>query len=310
MAVSYLISSYNKAEYLQAVLQSAARELATTEGEIIIIDDGSRDASWSHIDAFAKTDVRIAAHRQANCGIFNVTNQLLAMASQKWLRILDCDDPPISGSTRAMIKVAEENNVDYVFGSTIPYGLAPISIADVTVQREPGKIEILEDPLRYAIREYNHVPSTALIRHEAVPKSLALNENLISCQDLALSLPIFFDARVARIDVPVCHQLVGSSKRLSSNEALTYFQTIQIIKEFGEVRFSHTYKCMAARKIVSRAIRWMRRHNMVMTDPALYLKLVGIYLNLKFTPPRDWVYCLDTASRAYASSIPHDRLIY
>lgn len=310
MSVSYLISSYNKAEYLAAVLQGALSELATTGGEIIIIDDGSRDDSWSSIDEITKKDMRIIAYRQANRGIFNVTNQLIGLASQRWLRILDCDDPPMAGSTRALINIAETYDVDYVFGTTVPYGPTPISIAEIAEQSEPEKVEIFEDPLRYAIRDYNHVPSTALIRREAIPKQLILNEKLISCQDLALSLPIFFAARVARINVPVCHQLIGSSKRLSSNEALTYFQTIQIIKEFGELQFTQNYKYMAAKKIVSRAIRWMRHQHMVRTNPVLYLELIGLYLRLKLAAPRNWNHYLDTASRAYASFIPSDRQVY
>src|SRR6185437_9016670 len=149
-------------------------------------------------------------------------------ADQNWLRIVDCDDPPISGSTALLKKIGEDTHADYIFGRMLPYGPGPLSEEIAKVQQsDPSSVEILPDPMTYAIRQYNHVPTTALIRRQSIPPTLHLNEKMISCQDLALALPIFEHARVARINVPVCHQLIGSEKRLSANEALTYFQTIQ-----------------------------------------------------------------------------------
>lgn len=127
MCVSYLISSYNKSEYLESVLQSVAAELAQTAGEALVLDDGSTDASWELIQEFCKRDCRITIRKQENRGIFNVTNQLINFASQKWLRLIDCDDPLIIGSTALLIETAENNKADYIFGKTIPYGPAPLS---------------------------------------------------------------------------------------------------------------------------------------------------------------------------------------
>ncbi len=45
MAVSYLVSSYNKQPWLPNVLESVAREREATGGEIALVDDGSTDGS-------------------------------------------------------------------------------------------------------------------------------------------------------------------------------------------------------------------------------------------------------------------------
>ncbi|HET6388714.1 glycosyltransferase family 2 protein [Hyphomicrobium sp.] len=313
MSVSYLISSYNKAEYLSAVLESVAYELATTGGEVFIIDDGSKDSSWSIIKKFSETDRRISCRRQENRGIFNVTNQLIESANQKWVRIIDCDDPLIRGSTLMMTKLAEETEADYIFGSTLVYGPEPLSQAKMEIYQQhpsPSGVTILPDPIRYAIRDYNHIPSTALMRRRSIPSSLRLNEDLISCQDLALALPIFEQARVARIDVAVCHQLVNASKRLSANEALTYFQTIQIIKEFGAASFDDRYRYMSARKTVSRALRWMRHEKLIASAPQLYARLLYLYATLLVSNPARWEYYMDCAARPYAQFVPADRRVY
>lgn len=97
LTVSYLVSSYNKSEYLISVLESVESELKQTGGDVLIIDDGSTDGSWAAIEAFSRRDARITVQRQENRGIFNVTNQLIRSGTEKWMRIVDCDDPPILG---------------------------------------------------------------------------------------------------------------------------------------------------------------------------------------------------------------------
>jgi len=305
MCVSYLISSYNKSEYLESVLQSVAAELAQTGGEALVLDDGSTDASWELIQEFCKRDCRITIRKQENRGIFNVTNQLINFASQKWLRLIDCDDPLIIGSTALLIETAENNKADYIFGKTIPYGPAPLSAQMAkSRQTQPSSVENLSDPLEYAIRDYNHVPTTALIRRQSIPAGTQLNETLVSCQDLALALQIFQQGSVVRIDAPLCHQLVDSSNRLSANEALTYFQTIQIIREFGIGRFDARYKYMSARKIVSRALRWMRHEKIIFNSPLLYSKLLFLYGTLLVSPPIQWERYLDNAAKSYTGVLP------
>lgn len=314
MSVSYLISSYNKAEYLATVLESVATELTTTGGEVFIIDDGSKDSSWSLIRKFSERDPRITCRRQENRGIFNVTNQLIEFATQKWLRIIDCDDPLISGSTSHLIKLAEDNGADYIFGTTLAYGPEPLADGQAKhrhhQQQHSSTVTILSDPLKYAIRDFNHIPTTALMRRRSIPASLRLNEELISCQDLALALPVFEEARVARIDAAVCHQLIQSSKRLSANEALTYFQTIQILKEFGASKFDDRYRYMATRKIVSRALKWMRHEKLITSAPLLYLRLMFLYSTLFVSNPAQWEYYLDCAAETYVGFIPADRRVY
>jgi glycosyltransferase involved in cell wall biosynthesis len=311
LTVSYLVSSYNKAAYLEAVLESVAAELAETDGEVLILDDGSADHSWDLICEFGKRDARITIRRQENRGIFNVTNQLLEFAGKTWLRIIDCDDPLISGSTALLIKTAETAHADYIFGTTAPYGPEPLTREKLALRQEtPKSVEVLADPLRYAIRDYNHVPTTALIRRASIPAGAHLNEDFISCQDLALALHIFEKATVVRIDVPVCHQLIGTQNRLSANEALTYFQTLQIIKDFGATRFDRRYKHMSARKLVSRALRWMRRHKMIATSPLLYSRLLFLYGRLCVGRPAGWEQSLERAAEPYRFSMPAGRKIY
>lgn len=257
--VSYLVSSYNKREWLPAVLASVAMEHADTGGEIILIDDGSSDGSSEICRAFAAGSPATTLILQANRGIFAVTNQLTARASMLWVRLVDSDDPLVPGSTRAMIAAAIAGGYDYVFGKMAPYGPGPKTIGEISAKPCPADLRSLlrpiADPYRYAICEYWHVPSTTLFRRALLDGADPLPEHLVSCQDLALALRLFCRARVAWIDSPVCHQLVGVANRLSSREALTLQQTALVIGEYGERCFSPEQKRMALRKLLARASR-------------------------------------------------------
>jgi glycosyltransferase involved in cell wall biosynthesis len=315
MSVSYLLSSYNKDEYLKAVLESISIELNETDGEVVVIDDGSTDGSWASIQSFAKTDPRIRVFRQPNAGIFCVTNRLLAQAHSSWLRIIDCDDPLIPGSTKYLINVAELHSLDYVFGSTREYGPSPLNM-DALLQCAPvsdGEVKVLNDPIQYAIRDYNHVPTTTLIRANVIPKDLQIPEQFLSCQDLALALRLFSHSRVGHVERPVCFQLVEHGRRLSANEALTWFQTIEIIREFGEKNFTDGIKHMAARKFVSRSLRWMRKKQIRGEMFDIYVKLLWLYGALRFRQARNWGAYLDAAAIPYRrelNSVLTTRKIY
>lgn len=259
MPVSYLVSSYNKRPWLPAVLASVARERDETGGEIVLIDDGSTDGSADICAAFAASNPAVRLTLQENRGIFAVTNQLTRAAREDWVRLVDSDDPLVPGSTTGLMAAAEREGWDYVFGRMRPYGPhapTPDEIAAAPMPDVPDtRITPIPDPYRYAIREYNHVPSTTLFRRALLDGCEPIPEHFVSCQDLALALRLFAKARVGRVETPVCWQLVGVENRLSARESLTLQQTALIIGEYGERHFSAFHKRMAARKLLSRQRR-------------------------------------------------------
>jgi glycosyltransferase involved in cell wall biosynthesis len=277
MSVSYLVSSYNKRVWLPSVLATVAQEQADTGGDIVLIDDGSSDGSVQICSEFARNNASVDLRLQANRGIFAVTNQLIAAAAQPWVRIVDSDDPLVPGSTRAMTCVAQARGYDYVFGQMAPYGPEEKDLEAINAKPSPSDLTNLlrdvPDPYRYAIREYWHVPSTTVFRRGLLDDCELLPEHFVSCQDLALALRLFAKARVAWVETPVCHQLIGVENRLSAKESLTLQQTALIIAEYGERHFSPFHKRMAVAKLLARASRrvpkWSKLQMKIMTHRIL-----------------------------------------
>jgi glycosyltransferase involved in cell wall biosynthesis len=87
--VSIVVPCYNAAAWVDAALESA---LAQTHPrvEIIVVDDGSTDETWRHLERFRDRGVRTI--RQNNGGASSTRNRALALASGDYIQYLDADD--------------------------------------------------------------------------------------------------------------------------------------------------------------------------------------------------------------------------
>lgn len=88
---SILVPIYNVEQYLEQCLASIANQTCN-DIEIILVDDGSTDASAGIIDAFAADDERVQVIRKENSGYGDSLNCALAAASGEWISIVEPDD--------------------------------------------------------------------------------------------------------------------------------------------------------------------------------------------------------------------------
>ena len=86
--VSVIIPVYNGAATISAVVQSVF-EQTFTDYEIIVVDDGSTDATASILDGFGS---RVAVIRQPNKGFCAARNAAIAKSKGVYLALLDADD--------------------------------------------------------------------------------------------------------------------------------------------------------------------------------------------------------------------------
>lgn len=86
--LSVIIPAYNSARYLPETIESVLTQ-AGSDVEIIVVDDGSTDATPEVLAHYAD---RICIIRQANQGLSAARNRGIAQASGSWLAFLDADD--------------------------------------------------------------------------------------------------------------------------------------------------------------------------------------------------------------------------
>ena len=88
--VSIIIPAFNVEAYIERGIESALRQ--TYENiELVVVDDGSSDGTWSIIRRYA-TDERVKCARQANSGVSKARNHALDLATGDYVVFLDSDD--------------------------------------------------------------------------------------------------------------------------------------------------------------------------------------------------------------------------
>ena len=89
--ISLVVPVYNVQEYLPECLDSLLGQ-SFAAIEIILVDDGSTDASAEICDRYAARDGRIRVVHQQNAGVSRARNVGIRLARGKYLGFVDGDD--------------------------------------------------------------------------------------------------------------------------------------------------------------------------------------------------------------------------
>ncbi|WP_299362313.1 glycosyltransferase, partial [uncultured Parabacteroides sp.] len=82
--ISIIVPIYNVEQYLQKTIESCINQ-TLKELEVILVDDGSKDASGKVVDDFAKKDNRIKVIHKQNEGVTIARNTGLTVATGKYI---------------------------------------------------------------------------------------------------------------------------------------------------------------------------------------------------------------------------------
>jgi glycosyltransferase involved in cell wall biosynthesis len=104
MKISIIIPCYNKGGFVGHAIQSVLDQ-SYPDCEVVVIDDGSDDESWSVIRSFSS---EVQAVRQKNYGACHARNRGANIASGEGLLFLDADDVLTPGTLSALSDTLRE----------------------------------------------------------------------------------------------------------------------------------------------------------------------------------------------------------
>lgn len=119
MKLSIIIPIYNAEKYLNKTIES----IITQEGEyeLILVDDGSKDASLSICNYYASIDHRVRVIHIENGGVSNARNVGIEAARGEYIQFVDSDDKLTEGALEKIFHKME-SGVDVIVFSFCTFG--------------------------------------------------------------------------------------------------------------------------------------------------------------------------------------------
>ncbi|MDR3313823.1 MAG: glycosyltransferase [Oscillospiraceae bacterium] len=109
--ISVIVPVFNAAAYLDECVHSVLAQ-RFAQWELLLVDDGSADASPGLCDQWAARDPRIHAIHQPNGGVSAARNAGLALARGEYLAFLDADDCLTPDFLAVLYEQAEDHAAD------------------------------------------------------------------------------------------------------------------------------------------------------------------------------------------------------
>lgn len=165
--ISIIMPVYNVEEYLRQSVSSLLKQ-SYEKLEIILIDDGSNDASGKICDCLAAQDKRIVVRHQENAGPGAARNLALDIATGDYVMFCDSDDEYTPDMCLKMVSSMETNQVDFAICECEFFGSSPEG-QDLSYFRVPNR-EIVKSNIDDALLRLNGVIWNKIFRRELIEK--------------------------------------------------------------------------------------------------------------------------------------------
>lgn len=154
--ISIVITVYNKAKYIESVINSYLTQFDSDALELILVDDNSSDDSVQIIEKMLKkyNNIKLIKNSE-NRGPSVRLNQGLKQASGSYIMFADGDDVILPNTIKRLIELMKKNNADYL---KAPYGgrifdINKFDVVDLNEFTGYLDVEIVENPLSYVIQK-------------------------------------------------------------------------------------------------------------------------------------------------------------
>lgn len=113
--ISIIVPAYNAEQHIKQCLDCILKQ-TVNDYEVIVIDDGSKDATASICDAFAQKETKIRVIHQINRGVSAARNVGIEQAQGEWITFIDADDTIEPHFLEAAFENTESMKADFILG--------------------------------------------------------------------------------------------------------------------------------------------------------------------------------------------------
>lgn len=248
--VTLVVPAYNHADYVEECLESIALQ-DYPRLEVIIINDGSTDATEEKIQGFldsqaaageaAQQAVRFKYISKQNEGLIRALNTGLALAGGKYFCELASDDVLLPGSISARVEFMESHpGLDFAFADC--FIMEGARKTDTRLISKPGgkagydsSIHTVEDFINRAARIFF---PTGIFKVAALRRLGSFDEDFRLCEDTFMRYKMALEGGVGFNDTPVMYYRHhgenvsrGDPLRIMPEKILALEKLLALVKE-------------------------------------------------------------------------------
>lgn len=226
--VSIIVPVYNAQDTVSRCIESILKQ-SYKDFELILVDDGSQDASGEICDRYASEDDRIHVIHKENTGVSDSRNIAIREARGKYLQFVDADDWVSPEASGILASTAESNCCDLVISDF--YRVVDNRIAHKGDIQENGLLSrtkfaeyMMENPADY----YYGVLWNKLYRKALVEEyKIKMDSDISWCEDFMFNLEYICHAeRIYVLRVPVYYYV--KTKHSLSTQGISIAKTIKM----------------------------------------------------------------------------------
>ncbi len=279
--VSFIVTVYNKAPYLPAVVNAIFAQEGDFAREIIVVDDGSTDESPAILDRMqaGRTDTRVI--HQKNQGQVAATNAGVQAATLPWLKIVDGDDVLAPYATRVLLDAATSIGAKIAVGGMALYNFGEPILFDAY---DPAKSTVRRrDLFADCLVNCPCNLSPTLIDRALYWEVGGADPRLFYTIDTALLTRISRGRAVAGVDVVVAAGPVVAPNRMSGDQRRMLMEhnriMLYLLAETPDL--SRRERHLVLERAFGRAWKWQRRRR----GASLASRWFWLYAVAKLAPP-------------------------
>jgi glycosyltransferase involved in cell wall biosynthesis len=235
--VSVIVPAFNAEEYLEQCLESI-RKQTLDDIEIIVVDDGSTDATLELAYSLQREDSRIKVLTQKNSYAGVARNAGMRQAQGTYLSFLDADDFFEPTMLEKMVADAERHDSDIVICRPALFNATdeqPLPRVDAAPYLEPGKVYSSDDLIDHIFTCTVGWAWDKLFRRSFVEKTKLTFQALRSTNDAYfVYCSLMLAKRVTLVDEYLAYHRIGNVSSIENTRSASWenaFIAIEAIEE-------------------------------------------------------------------------------
>lgn len=227
-AISIIVPIFNMEHLMRRCIDSLLAQ-TFTDYELLLIDDGSKDGSWSICQEYARKDARIGIYHKENGGLSDARNYGLSKATGKYTIFADPDDWVSPEGLDCLYATAEREQADMTMCDLYRED----EYSRHYVCQRPQSLQA-EDVLKELFANIQGFTVNKLIRRDVYTRfGISYPKGIYGCEDqYTMAAILLHDIKIAYEPVAFYHYVYNSASLTRHYDERTYEMDMHVLEMF------------------------------------------------------------------------------